>query len=165
MTEENCILHYKGPVNTEVLTQQRMQTFSDTAIPNKLEKKLFMVLVELGQNIGKYSLEQSAEPKCGIGEITIFKEGGGFTFTAKNLAKQASATQVINRCNQLNTLERNMLRTLRKEIMKMPFNPHHVGAKLGLIQVCLYSNKPIEAKFEETSTEGIGYLSIKVQVG
>lgn len=164
MPKTNCILYYQGPVNNTVLTEQRMQGLHQQGISLKLEKKLFMVLVELGQNITKYSIERSKKTNCGIGELSIFRDEHVFTFKAKNLAKRAAAIQVINRCKQLNSLDKNMLRTLRREIMSMPFNPNHIGAKLGLIQVCLYADSPLETEFIPQSNPETGFLSISAQV-
>lgn len=163
MQKNNYILYYNGPIDNEVLTQHRFQELNIDAISPKLEKKLFMILVELGQNIGKYSLSKAEKTACGIGELSIVKEGSYFVFRAKNLAKREAAIQVIHRFEQLNTLDRKTLRDLRRDIMSMPYDPTQIGAKLGLIQVCLYSDKPVEATFDSPN-ENHGTLSITAQI-
>ncbi|MGB0524848.1 MAG: SiaB family protein kinase [Flammeovirgaceae bacterium] len=164
MQDDNGIVYYKGPIDNNVLTEQRMLGLHQHAISPKLEKKLFMVLVELGQNIAKYSVERSEDTDCGIGEISVIKENDKFIFTTKNLASKKAAEQVMNRCAQLNSLDRKTLRSLRREIMSMPFNPNHIGAKLGLIQVCLYADSPVQTSYESKEDGNYGYLSISAEL-
>lgn len=162
MEEANRILYYYGPIDNDVLTAQRAKGLPNTDISVKLERKLFMVLVELGQNIAKYSLDRTNG--AGIGELSVFHYEDEVVFEAKNLASKDAAMHVINRCKQLNGLSREMLRSLRREIMAMPFNKSHIGAKLGLIQVCIYAEGDLNAQFETTQETDKVQLSISTKI-
>ena len=165
MQNSSCILHYNGPINDKILTQLRDKHLLHLDVPSKLERKLFMILVELGQNVAKYSAERSESTNYGIGTLTINKEQNSLIFKTQNLATKASAIKVMNRCNQLSLMDRKTLRDLRKEIMGMPFNPDHIGARLGLIQISLYAAKPLESYYEVINgREDIAQLSMAVHI-
>lgn len=165
MPKSNCILEYQGPVNDEILTQLRDKYLLPSGVSPKLERKLFMVLVELGQNIAKYSAERSNATQNGIGSLAITQIGESLVFSTQNLTTKSSAVHVVQRCKELSTMDRKRLRDLRKDIMSQPLNPNHTGANLGLIQLNLHAETPLISSYKSlTKQNKFVQLSMKVKV-
>lgn len=152
MKPEKAIIYYKGEVEDALLT--RTSDYLRARFPESslISNRLFAIFVELAQNISRYSIERNLisehEGEYGVGTVDIQKKENHYLLRARNIATQESASVLAGRCKEINTLDTQGLKALRKEIRSRPRSPEQRGGNIGLIQVALRSGNPLEVKIE-----------------
>jgi hypothetical protein len=127
--------------------------------------KLFKIFIELTQNISYYSAESKEVGdgnSVGVGEFSLKDYEDHFLFTTGNLVQHNDGKKLINHCNEINALNLEELRILKREKRKQS-TVIDVGAHIGLIQVGLLSSNKYDFTISEIDKE-FSYFNLSVRI-
>lgn len=157
----NAVLYYKGPFDRDILANISLQLRRRFADNPRMSAKLFSIFIELAQNISYYSAESNffyddAKEKNilyqdekfknhGVGTVVIHSKGDEIILSAGNLVPTEKVQDIITRCEKINSLSIDQLRDLKKEVRSQERNDH-IGGNIGLIQVALKSEHPLNVQ-------------------
>jgi hypothetical protein len=144
------LLYYKGPFDELILTKigNYLRTkFSQTP---KAGSKIFAIFIEMAQNISFYSAEtdlfDDSVKKYGIGTIVVNELDDCYKLISGNMVTHEIAEELINKCSQINQLDAEGLRNMKKEVRNAPRKENHKGGNIGLIQMAIKSENPLEVE-------------------
>ena len=150
MGQQNIALYYKGPFDEDILAKISGHLRKKYPDYPKTSNRLFSIFIELAQNISYYSAEKNhfdeESGKYGIGTILVKDTDSMISFTCGNLVDNQSVNELISKCEQINKLNYQELKELRKEIRNAPRKENHKGGNIGLVQVALKSQNPLYAR-------------------
>jgi len=150
MEAHNILTYYKGPFDELVLS--RIGDFLRNKFPEypRAGKRLFSVFIEMAQNISYYSAETnhfgSEKDKYGVGTVMIYEDANNYVLTAGNLIEKTFGEAITERCKEINTLNTNELRKLKKELRSKPRSEGQKGGNIGLVHMALKSGEPLEVE-------------------
>jgi hypothetical protein len=162
---KNVLVCYKGPFDKEtlgILGTDIRKVISKNAMSGT---KLFKVFIEMAHNISHYSAEKLSTGKRkepGIGSLVLIDCKDHYRFITGNLIKNENIRPVIERCREINSLDRDRLRKLKREHLA---NGHadREGADIGLIQLALTSGNPLDIKTVAVDNSN-SFLTITVKL-
>lgn len=167
MDEQNVVLYYKGPFDESILAKISNYMRDTFTHAPKAGRKLFAVFVEMAQNIAFYSEEtnhfKGEEKSYGVGTVVIQEDDQKITLTTGNLVKTVTVDHLKKKCEEINQLNYDELRNLKKEIRNAPRKEGHKGGNIGLIQMALKSDLPLEAKDHKVDDE-LSYFILSTSV-
>jgi hypothetical protein len=142
------LLYYKGPFDELILTKigNYLRTkFSQTP---KAGSKIFAIFIEMAQNISYYSAEtdlfDDSVKTYGIGTIVVNELHDCYKLISGNMVTHDIASQLIEKCREINQLDSEGLRIMKKEIRSAPRRELHKGGNIGLIQMAIKSENHLE---------------------
>ncbi len=151
--EQDLLLYYKGEFDDSTLleiTSFLKEQFRD--LP-RVSKKVFAVSVELVQNIAYYSAETNQfgthKSKYGVGIMLVADLPDEVVLTSGNLIPKSDLQEIIKRCDQINKLQQDELRLLKKDIRNQPRREGHKGGNIGLVQVAIKSENPLKVEHKD----------------
>lgn len=157
---------YKGPVNEKIIAVFRK--YFD-AILNRYPKaglKLYGIFIELAQNISFYSAERDTlfddTNILGCGTLIISEFEDSFEFFTGNAITNVNISDLAEKCETVNSLDREELRKLKRKYRRMPRGDYGT-ANIGLIQVALTASNPLRAKIEPINKD-LSFFSISVKI-
>jgi hypothetical protein len=159
------LLSYKGPWDEHILVSIGNYIRSIDKNNPKIGLKIFKIFMELAQNMSLYSAEFSkldTEKRVGIGSMLIREEDGCYYFYSGNLVKNKDIIPIIDKCDVINSLDRDELREFKRKQRNMP-RGEFGGANIGLIQIALTSNHPLDIKVTPI-TEEDSFFSVCVTI-
>lgn len=149
---------------TGCLTQALLVEFAETLraallahrIENKIIEKCFLISIEMGQNILKYSSpyqQQSFffEKYCSL-IITLSNEQ--LLITTKNGVTERNQLEISTAISHINSLTLELKNQLFKKVLrrKKENDIEKKGAGLGFIEIGRKSNNPIKVQFNSENT-------------
>jgi hypothetical protein len=137
---------YSGPIDQFVLRSISDFMNRITFECSDISKKLYIILVELLQNISHYSAEkkQYIENKLsGVGDVLLINSSHEILLLAGNTIKTEQITPIREKCLLINSLNKESLRFYKRQQMNRPYGAYD-GAHIGLIQVAIISNQPLK---------------------
>lgn len=144
------LLYYKGPFDELILTKignYLRNKFSQTP---KAGSKIFAIFIEMAQNIGYYSAEtdlfDDSIKKYGIGTIVVTEQQEAYKLISGNMVTHDIAAELIDKCRHINQLDVEGLRNMKKEVRSAPRRENHKGGNIGLIQMAIKSENPLEVE-------------------
>ncbi len=163
--EGKVLLSYKGPWDERILVS--IGNYIRTINPDnpKISLKIFKVFMELAQNMSFYSAEFNKldqDKKVGIGSMLIREENGCYFFYSGNVVNNKDIIPIIDKCNVINSLDRVQLREFKRKQRNLP-RGEFGGANIGLIQIALTSDHPLDIKLTPI-TEETSFFSICVKI-
>ena len=169
MDSNGLMLAYEGEV-----TQQLTKAFSSLTETN-LEKesesygvrqKVFHIMVECLQNIAKHSDEVTGEAgkgNLGNGIFLVSKDDTHYSITTGNPITNDKIDNVRDLIDQVNSLDRDDLRTFYKKMLKETKLSEKSGAGLGFIDMAKKTGSKITYHFEPISDES-SYFLYKIKI-
>lgn len=122
-----------------------------TTEERSLKKRIYFLMVEGLQNITKHGEKDEAELD---GEVfAIQKHSDRYFITTGNAIKKGEEKILKPKLEQINLLEKNQLKKLRKEILISGKISHKGGAGLGLIEMARKSGKQLVFDFDPVDKE------------
>jgi len=85
-----------------------------------------------------------------------------FTFITGNVVKNEDVIPLINKCEKINSLDREGLRQYKREMRGLPSDGRD-GANIGLIKVALTSENPLDIEVTPIDNE-FSFFSLSVKV-
>jgi len=148
MKGHNVHISYTGVFDGQILSVIAKNIEYSLSQDPIVNKKMFKVFLELAQNISYYSDEKLAVNKheeSGVGTITIQEFKNHFVFATGNIISKVDTEKIERKCKKINSLTREDLRKFKREQRKLPAGAKG-GGNIGLIQVALTSENPIDYK-------------------
>ena len=164
MFDEDILISYKGPFDEHILSV--VGKYLRLLLPQEemSSKKLFSIFMELAQNISYYSKDTDhlGSIAAGIGSLVISESDNYFNFMTGNYVHNVDVIPVLEKCEVINSLDREGLRKYKRDQRNLPPG-NHGGAHIGLIQVALTSANPLDIEVTPISND-ISFFSICVKI-
>ncbi len=158
-------ISYKGPVDSRILTVVGDYINAISPVFKVAGKKMFNIFFELTQNISYYSAEKiliRENKEIGTGSILIKETDKHFVLITGNPVYNESIIPVIEKCEYINSLDRESLRKYKREERRRPQGQKGNG-HIGLIKVALTSTNPLDVEVTPLNDD-ISYFSIAVKI-
>ncbi len=164
--DQNILVSYKGPFTGQIL-KDIGEYISDNLQPNaKASKKLFKIFIELAQNISYYSAEANRIgnkiTKYRVGSVVIGELDNHYFMTTGNRVSNKSVSILSEKCDYINSLQREDLRKYKREQRNMD-ESEFGGANIGLITVALTSDNPLDVEVEKVDDSN-SFFSLTVYI-
>jgi len=159
------LLTYKGPVDKYIVHSfgQYINDYMEKC--NNSNTFFYKIFMELAQNTALHSLEVkefSDGNKIGIGSMALYKKDGFLNFQIGNHVNINEIDPIIDKCEKINSMDRNELREFKRQERAKPFREHG-GGNIGLIQVALDSNNPLDFKVTKINSE-LAFFAVCVKI-
>jgi hypothetical protein len=147
MNEQDIIVYYKGPFDDVILAEIGNKIRKKAFESPKVGKRLFAVFMELAQNVSLYSSEKNhleSVNKWGVGMLVVYEKADAFTLLSGNMVRNEVLEQIVSKCDEINMLDRESLRAMKRKYRSQETPTDHKGGNIGLIQVALKVDLPLE---------------------
>jgi Family of unknown function (DUF6272) len=166
LQKEGIIFAYSGYLTEAVLggvgeAVKHKLALEDT--DTKTQRSVFAVFVEQVQNMIRYSAEKtSSEMRYGV--LTIGRESDDYVVHAGNLVARSDAARLREKLDQIRNMDKEELRALHKERLRLGPEEGSKGASLGLMEIARRASKPIEFEFIEVDDGEHVFFALKASV-
>jgi hypothetical protein len=167
LLHQNILVSYRGPVDERVMTVigENIEILTNDG-NDKSKSKIFKIFMELAQNVWLYSAESCktvSGKQLGMGSLVIGEFGGAYTFVTGNMVKNTDIEPVIEKCEIINSLDRDSLREYRREQRRLANQGKKNSGNIGLIQVALTAESPLDIELTPVN-EDESFFSIAVKI-
>lgn len=165
MLERNLILVYEGEFTQEItksvlaMAERNMDSIGEES---SIKRKVFNVMVECLQNIVKHS--DTIEDKTQNSAIfMIGKHNNEYIITSGNAVKNDHVDDLKKKLEHINSLDKDGLKELYKEIIKSGSLSEKGGAGLGFVDMARKSGQGLEFGFEKLNSEYM-FFSLQTRI-
>ncbi|HXB14002.1 MAG TPA: SiaB family protein kinase [Bacteroidia bacterium] len=154
MDRNNILLSFKGDITAELLTsilqiiESKMDNMQEEP---KLKKKVYIVLVELLQNLYHHMDDPSQEGEASeVARTAIFmigKENSHYNVITGNYIKNDKMTGLKKKMDEINSLPPEELKEHYKRILNNGQMSDKGGGGLGMIDIARRTGKPLFYEF------------------
>jgi hypothetical protein len=166
MSENNIYLIWTGHISQDI--GKEVLSFTETKlaeedIESNLRKRVFSILVEILQNVSRYSPGKEAEVKYGMPVAIIRLEDNVYTLTTGNLILNSNVEHLKQKIDIINKYDKNGLKEFyRTSLSGQQFNTDSTG-NMGLIDMARKSGSKLEYQFDKLNDLYSYYiLTVKV---
>jgi len=168
MLNNNIILVYEGEFTQEItksvlaMAERNMDSVGEES---GIKRKVFNVMVECLQNIVKHGDDYKlAKLNINAAIFMIGKAKESYIITTGNPIKNDEVDNLRNKLNEINSLDKEGLKALYKEIIRGGTGlSEKGGAGLGFVDMARKSGQKLEFGFE-TLDENHSFFSLKTTV-
>ena len=141
------------------------EIIKDNLITTPKLKNLFSIYSEMVFNIMLHGAEKEIheDKEYGIGSFELWADDDYYLFITKNKISQLDADKIIERCNYINSLDRDALVDFYRETRKESAEANRKGGNIGLIDIVRKSKNPLKITSIEFSENNIE-LEIEAKV-
>jgi len=155
MVNHRILLVYEGEVNQDItkafttLTQKNLDEDVETSVP--IKKRVYHVMVECLQNIGKHSDNiESGEPEVpGSGIFMVSRSESGFNVITGNPIANSRIEDVSNMLQTVNNMNEDEIKVYYKQKIVASRISEKGGAGLGFIDIVKKTGNKISFHFEK----------------
>ncbi len=167
MMSQNLILVYQGDFTQEttksILTMAE-RNLDSSGEESNIKRKVFNVMVEALQNIVKHSDELvDGTIRSHAAIFLIGRETNRYSIMSGNPIQKTNIAGLQKKLDQINTLDKEGLKELYKEIIKNTTISDKGGAGLGFVDMARKSGSKIEFSFPEMNADYC-FFCLKVNV-
>lgn len=151
MQSKNLLISYKGPVTPVIMAEISRDIREQLSDYPRASRKIFSIFMEMAQNILFYSAEKIyyAGRTESVGVLQLSDTVGNYIFSCGNIVSNSDIGQLADSCNTINSLDKEELRRLKRYQRRQPQADRSQGAGIGLVQVAILSNNPLEIEVYE----------------
>jgi hypothetical protein len=172
MLHQNLILVYEGEFTQEVtksvlaMAERNMDSFGEEGA---VKRKVFNIMVECLQNITKHAVSYDADSYGRNSAIFIIgKQKDEYVITSGNAILNEEVESMIKRLERINSLDKEGLKELYKEIIKRPGENGKLltdkgGAGLGFVDMARKSGNKLGYDIERVNDK-ISFFSLKTTI-
>lgn len=167
MVTRKLMLVYEGEFTQEItksvlsMAERNMDSIGEES---GIKRKVFNVMVECLQNIVKHADEFSAVTDTRNSAIfMIGKENDDYVITSGNPIKGDKVDLLRNKLDEINSLDKEGLKALYKEIIKNGDLSDKGGAGLGFVDMARKSGQKLEYDFEPLENN-VFFFSLKTTI-
>ena len=166
MAENNVYLIWSGHISPDV--GKEVLSFTETKlaeedIESNLRKRVFSILVEILENVAKYSPGREPEEKFGMPVVMIRLEDKVYSLTTGNLILNTNVDHLKEKLDTINKYDKVGLKELfRKSLSGQTINSDSTG-NMGLIDMARKSGSKLVYQFEKIN-ELYSYFTLTVKV-
>lgn len=169
MVKNRIMLVYEGEVNQDItkafttMTQKNLDEDEQTSVP--IKKRVYHVMVECLQNIGKHSDNiESGEPESpGNGIFMVSRSGEGFYVITGNPIANNRVEEVSTILNKVNNMNEEEIKAYYKQKIVESRLSEKGGAGLGFIDIVKKTGNKIEFHFEKIN-ENTSFFIVKTLI-
>lgn len=169
MTSRGILLVYEGEVNQDItkafttLTQKNLEEDNGASVP--IKKRVYHVMVECLQNIGKHSDNvESGEPEVpGNGIFMVGKSDHGYSVITGNPIANSRIEEVTQMLNKVNSMDQEQVKAYYKEKILASRISEKGGAGLGFIDIVKKTGNKIDFHFERVN-ENASFFIVKTLI-
>ena len=167
MLARNLILVYEGEFTQEItksvlaMAERNMDSMGEES---GIKRKVFNVMVECLQNIVKHSEDlnkQMVQKSTAI--FMIGKQDSAYIITSGNPIKNEDVAHLRSKLDQINSLDKEGLKQLYKDIIKSTSLSDKGGAGLGFVDMARKSGSPLEYDFERLDDQ-YSFFSLRTKI-
>jgi hypothetical protein len=151
---DNLLVSYKGPFSPAILSEIADYIKDHLPVEVQTSRKMLKMFIEMAQNISYYSAEVNRigmpKERERVGLVVIGELEDHFFMTTGNMLQNDYVRPVKERCNLINSLNREELR-------------NHGGANIGLVVLALTSDNPLEPEVAPID-EKFSFFSLTVTI-
>lgn len=167
MLKQNLILVYEGEFTQEItksvlaMAERNMDAFGEEA---SIKRKVFNVMVECLQNICKHAEGYDTESYGRNSAIfMIGKQKDEYVITSGNAIVNDKVADMAKRLEEINSLDKEGLKDLYKNIIKHNPLSDKGGAGLGFIDMARKSGQKLRYDFEPIN-EHLSFFSLRTVI-
>lgn len=135
-------------------------------VPKKISHNVFTVLIEMTQNIIKYSKNEDEDGNKfkSNGLILVGKnDDDDFYVHSQNIVSLADKNKITKRIEEIKKLNEDEIKQRYKELRRSAANSHEIGAGIGFYEIAKRA-KNITYEFEEINNDKSNfYLTINIK--
>jgi hypothetical protein len=151
MAENHIYLIWSGHITQEV--GKEVLYFTETKlteddIESNLRKRVFSILVEIIENIAKFSPGREAEEKFGKPVAMIRLKNMAYYLTTGNLILNENIAHLRNKLETINSYDKDGLRDLFIESLSHQRTDMESTGNMGLIEIARKSGNKLEYNFD-----------------
>jgi hypothetical protein len=151
-------------ISQELLVEIAINLQDNIQCGENVKGKMFAIFIELAQNVHTHSAEKQGTKHRGIGILSITETSDYYLLSSGNKIQNNKVTSVIERCNHINSLDKEALRAFYRSERTVSFHLKRTkGAYLGFIDMVRRSQNPLKVQVDEIDEE-TSFLSITVKV-
>lgn len=155
MVNNRILLVYEGEVNQDItkafttMTQKNLEEDGETSLP--IKKRVYHVMVECLQNIGKHSDNiDSGKPEVpGTGIFLVSRSDEGFNVITGNPIANARIQDVASMLEKVNGMSEDEIKAYYKQKILESRISEKGGAGLGFIDIVKKTGNRIDFHFEK----------------
>lgn len=168
LAHRDIILIYQGAMSQTILATMAKQ-LRETEENYLLSKRLFAIMIELGQNINHYSEKREYslvdKREVGYGMFVVQKTETHYIFTASNKITSSKIDKMKTHCEYINSLNPKDLRVFYRSQRRSTRQDGYYGGNIGFIEMVRKSNNPLQTEFTlSEKNEELAYFSIQVKM-
>ncbi len=155
------ITSYNGPISSAIISEMAQYLRWRYAQEDRVNRKVFAIFIELAQNMSFYSNDQAVMENgntCGLGKIVLYQTPGTFVFKCSNKISKEQEAALSGGLEIINSLDKDGLRHFKREQRDKPRKEGSKGAGIGLIQIAILSENPLETSFIHVNDEQSFFL-------
>lgn len=167
MLAKNLILVYEGEFTQEItksvlaMAERNMDSMGEES---SIKRKVFNVMVECLQNIVRHGEDYNPmNEKKQTAIFMIGKMDDEYVITSGNPVTKEAADTLKEKLDKINSLDKECLKALYKEIIKGTEISEKGGAGLGFVDMARKSGRKLEYDFHEMSAEH-DFFSLKTTI-
>ena len=163
--DQDVVLSYKGPFESYILAILGNYIEVTLGHDKQASRKMFAIFIELAQNIALYSADGTdlkLKAISGIGTIAMGESDKYYTLATGNLVRTQDVIPVIEKCELINSLDRESLRKYKIEQRNLSLAKSD-RSNIGLIQVALATSRPLDIEVIPIDKE-TSFFTISVKI-
>ncbi|MDX1628300.1 MAG: SiaB family protein kinase [Fulvivirga sp.] len=164
MLDHNLILVYEGEFTQEItksVLAMAERNMDSSGEESSIKRKVFNVMVECLQNIVKHA-EDVDENHAAI--FMIGKHDNEYLIVSGNPVKKEHVDDLKGKLDNINSLDKDGLKKLYKDIIKNTEISDKGGAGLGFVDMARKSGRPLEYEFLSMD-DSHSFFCLKTTIG
>ena len=167
MAENNISLLWSGHLTPDV--GKEVISFTETKlseddIESSQKRRVFSILVEIIENVAKYSPGSEHEEKFGMPVAMIRYENRNYTITTGNLVKNEKVDHLKDTLDKINSYDKAGLKGLFRKSLSEQNNSSDGTGNMGFIDMARKSGSKLDYQFEKLN-DSYSYYILSVRVG
>lgn len=167
MMSQNLILVYQGDFtqeSTKSILSMAERNLDSSGEESSIKRKVFNVMVEALQNIVKHSDELvDGTVRSHAAIFLIGRESNRYCIMSGNPIRKSNVAGLKEKLDRINSLDKDGLKDLYKEIIKNTTISEKGGAGLGFVDMARKSGEKLDFSFPEMSSDYC-FFCLKVNV-
>ena len=166
MSENNICLIWSGHISPDI--GKEVLSFAETRLNEddveaNLRRRVFIILVEILENVSKYAAGREPEEKFGMPIAIVGLDGDIFSLTTGNLILNTSINELKGKLDIINMNDRSGLEVLYKSSLFSQTFETDSTDNLGLIEMSRKSGSKLDYQFEKVN-DLYSYFMLTVKV-
>ncbi len=157
---------FHGMLSNDILTLVA-NSFKDIPENRMLSRRLVFLIIEMAQNIHRYSAmklySQKDGRQIGVGMLAVGESENHHIISSGNYVLNSEIDVIAKRSEKINLMSQVELDEFYRKVRREPQRPDKPGANLGFIEMRRKSGNPIEVIFHDFDDEHSFFiLSVRI---
>lgn len=154
LSSDEVILSYKGPINNILLAEFSKDIREKMQKDAINSKKVFAIFMEMTTNVLYYSREKNHfAGNERVGMVVITQTEKYYRLMTGNLIRKSASEILMEKCNKINSLDREALREYKRILRNEPPGEESQGAGIGLVQIALTADNAVQIRIKEINDQ------------